>query len=71
MCHYMSCVIICPMSLLVLTVDIIFQLWEDREGRKNMSKNNAKGLTYLRKKLRLFNRSFETALAEFREVCIP
>ena len=37
-------------------------------GRKAMSKNNAKGLTALRTKLRKYNRDFELQITEYKEV---
>lgn len=45
-----------------------FQLWEDRDGRKAMSKNNAKGLTTIRQKVRRYIRDFETQMISYREV---
>ena len=47
---------------------MLFQCWEDREGRKSMSKNNAKGLTTMRQKLRKYNRDFETDINAYKEV---
>ncbi|XP_075238234.1 eukaryotic translation initiation factor 3 subunit c [Lycorma delicatula] len=47
--------------------DFIAEVWEDREGRKNMSKNNSKSLTSLRQKLRKYNKEFEKDIARFRE----
>jgi len=47
--------------------DFVNTCWEDREGRKQMSKNNAKGLTTLRQKLRRYNRDFETEIAAYKE----
>ena len=44
------------------------QCWEDREWRDSISKNNAKGLTTLRQKLRKYCRDFETEMAKYREV---
>uniref|UniRef100_A0A0A9XY83 Eukaryotic translation initiation factor 3 subunit C n=1 Tax=Lygus hesperus TaxID=30085 RepID=A0A0A9XY83_LYGHE len=52
---------------LVELEDFINEMWEDREGRKNMSKNNSKSLTSLRQKLRKYNKDFESELAKFRE----
>ncbi|XP_014246697.1 eukaryotic translation initiation factor 3 subunit C [Cimex lectularius] len=52
---------------LVELEDFIGEMWEDREGRKNMSKNNAKSLTSLRQKLRKYNKEFESELAKFKE----
>lgn len=47
--------------------DFINEVWEDREGRKNMSKNNSKSLGSLRQKLRKYNKDFEKEIAVFRE----
>ncbi|RXG59277.1 Eukaryotic translation initiation factor 3 subunit C [Armadillidium vulgare] len=47
--------------------DYINQVWEDKDGRKNMSKNNAKSLTTLRQKLRKYTRDFEEEIRLFRE----
>ena len=43
-------------------------MWEDRDGRKQMSKANSKGLTTLRQKLRKYNRDFEDNIKSYREV---
>lgn len=42
-------------------------MWEDREGRKNLSKNNAKGLTTVRQKLKKYVKDFEAEIAAYRE----
>ncbi|XP_060068730.1 eukaryotic translation initiation factor 3 subunit C-like isoform X2 [Ylistrum balloti] len=47
--------------------DFVNECWEDREGRKQMSKNNAKGLTTLRQKLRKYNRDFEEQISSYKE----
>lgn len=52
---------------LVEMEDFINEVWEDREGRKNMSKNNSKSLTSLRQKLRKYNKDFEEDISKFRE----
>ncbi|XP_066583965.1 eukaryotic translation initiation factor 3 subunit C [Prorops nasuta] len=52
---------------LVEMEDFINEVWEDREGRKNMSKNNSKSLTSLRQKLRKYNKDFEEDINKFRE----
>ncbi|OAD60074.1 Eukaryotic translation initiation factor 3 subunit C [Eufriesea mexicana] len=52
---------------LVEMEDFINEVWEDREGRKNMSKYNSKSLTSLRQKLRKYNKDFEEDIAKFRE----
>lgn len=55
------------MRCLVELEDFVSECWEDREGRKQMSKNNAKGLTTLRQKLKKYNRDFESDIATYRE----
>lgn len=52
---------------LVEMEDFINEVWEDRDFRKNMSKNNSKSLTSLRQKLRKYNKDFEEDIAKFRE----
>uniref|UniRef100_A0A1B6E4Z8 Eukaryotic translation initiation factor 3 subunit C n=1 Tax=Clastoptera arizonana TaxID=38151 RepID=A0A1B6E4Z8_9HEMI len=52
---------------LVEMEDFINEVWEDREGRKNMSKNNSKSLGPLRQKLRKYNKDFEEEISKFRE----
>lgn len=47
--------------------DFINEVWEDRDGRKNMSKNNSKSLSTIRQKLRKYNKDFEEDIAKFRE----
>ncbi|KAL7736354.1 hypothetical protein ACLKA6_014824 [Drosophila palustris] len=47
--------------------DFINEVWEDREGRKNLSKNNSKSLGTLRQKVRKYIKDFEDDLARFRE----
>nr|XP_022899705.1 eukaryotic translation initiation factor 3 subunit C [Onthophagus taurus] len=47
--------------------DFIGEMWEDREGRKNMSKNNSKSLSSMRQKLRKYLKDFEDDLVKFRE----
>jgi Eukaryotic translation initiation factor 3 subunit 8 N-terminus len=46
------------------------QCWADQEGRKALSKNNAKGLTTLKQKCKKYVRDykFEAKLAEYRQV---
>lgn len=46
--------------------DFINEMWEDREGRKTMSKNNSKSLSSMRQKLRKYNKDFEEDIAKFR-----
>lgn len=46
----------------------LVQLWEDKEGKKKMNKNNAKALSTLRQKIRKYNRDFETEIASYKEV---
>ncbi|XP_059474549.1 eukaryotic translation initiation factor 3 subunit C [Neocloeon triangulifer] len=45
----------------------INEVWEDKEGRKNMSKNNSKSLASMRQKLRKYSKDFEKDLALFKE----
>ncbi|KFM61367.1 Eukaryotic translation initiation factor 3 subunit C, partial [Stegodyphus mimosarum] len=52
---------------LVELEDFITDCWEDKEGRKNMSKNNSKFLATLRQKLRKYNKDFETEIANYRK----
>uniref|UniRef100_A0A1A9W221 Eukaryotic translation initiation factor 3 subunit C N-terminal domain-containing protein n=1 Tax=Glossina brevipalpis TaxID=37001 RepID=A0A1A9W221_9MUSC len=47
--------------------DFINDVWEDREGRKNLSKNNSKSLGTLRQKVRKYINDFEEELARFRQ----
>lgn len=47
--------------------DFINEVWEDREGRKNLSKNNSKSLGTLRQKVRKYIKDFEEDLTRFRE----
>ncbi|XP_044260087.1 eukaryotic translation initiation factor 3 subunit C [Tribolium madens] len=52
---------------LVEMEDFINEMWEDRDGRKNMSKNNSKSLASMRQKLRKYIKDFEEDIAKFRE----
>ena len=47
--------------------DFINEVWEDRDGRKNLSKNNSKSLGTLRQKVRKYIKDFEGELGKFRE----
>lgn len=47
--------------------DFINKVWEDKEGKKNLSKNNFKSLASLRQKLRKYNKDFEEDISKFRE----
>lgn len=49
-------------------MSLFLQMWEDRDGRKAMSKTNSKGLTTLRQKLRKYMRDFEDDIKGYREV---
>lgn len=53
--------------ILVELEDAINEMWEDREGRKKMSKNNSKSLGALRQKLRKYIKDFEEDMTKFRE----
>lgn len=46
----------------------LLQLWEDKEGKKKMNKNNAKALSTLRQKIRKYNRDFESHIASYKQV---
>lgn len=52
---------------LVEMEDFINDVWDDRVGRKNLSKNNSKSLASLRQKFRKYVKDFESDLAKFRE----
>lgn len=47
--------------------EFINQTWDDKDGRKNMSKNNGKSLSTLRQKFRKYIKDFETEIKKFRE----
>uniref|UniRef100_A0A4W5NEY0 Eukaryotic translation initiation factor 3 subunit C n=1 Tax=Hucho hucho TaxID=62062 RepID=A0A4W5NEY0_9TELE len=47
--------------------DYLNQLWEDKEGKKKMNKNNAKALSTLRQKIRKYNRDYETEITSYKE----
>ncbi|CAH0548824.1 unnamed protein product [Brassicogethes aeneus] len=47
--------------------DFIVEMWEDRDGRKNMNKNNSKSLASMRQKLRKYLKDFEEDIAKFKE----
>uniref|UniRef100_A0A7N5ZYV3 Eukaryotic translation initiation factor 3 subunit C n=1 Tax=Anabas testudineus TaxID=64144 RepID=A0A7N5ZYV3_ANATE len=47
--------------------DYLNQLWEDKEGKKKMNKNNAKALSTLRQKIRKYNRDYESEIAAYKE----
>ncbi|KAL7292394.1 hypothetical protein TKK_0013987 [Trichogramma kaykai] len=47
--------------------DFIKEVWEDKEGRKNMSKINSKALSSFRQKLKKYNKDFEKEIEAFRE----
>lgn len=47
--------------------DFINEVWEDRDGRKNLSKNNLKSLGTLRQKVRKYIKDFEVDMKKFRE----
>lgn len=52
---------------LVELEDFINVTWEDKEGRKSMSKNNGKSLGTLRQKFRKYVKDFESDIKKFRE----
>ncbi|XP_074424010.1 eukaryotic translation initiation factor 3 subunit C-like protein [Larus michahellis] len=47
--------------------DYLNELWEDKEGKKKMNKNNAKALSTLRQKIRKYNRDFEPHIASYKQ----
>lgn len=47
--------------------DYLNELWEDKEGKKRMNKNNAKALSTLRQKIRKYNRDFEGLIASYKQ----
>lgn len=52
---------------LVELEDFINQTWDDKDGRKNLSKNNGKALGTLRQKFRKYIKDFESDIKKFRE----
>lgn len=48
--------------MLVELEDFVCEQWEDREGRKLMSKANSKGLAALRQKIRKYNKVFHVKI---------
>lgn len=44
------------------------EMWEDKESRDKLSKNNAKSLATLRQRVRKYNRDFDTQIAEYKQV---
>ncbi|XP_069840551.1 eukaryotic translation initiation factor 3 subunit C isoform X1 [Dendropsophus ebraccatus] len=47
--------------------DYVNELWDDKEGRKKMNKNNGKALSTLRQKLRKYNRDFEASITAYKQ----
>ncbi|CAI5790623.1 eukaryotic translation initiation factor 3 subunit C [Podarcis muralis] len=47
--------------------DYLNELWEDKEGKKKMNKNNAKALSTLRQKIRKYNRDYEAQIMSYRQ----
>ncbi|XP_078508452.1 eukaryotic translation initiation factor 3 subunit C [Lissotriton helveticus] len=47
--------------------DYLNEIWEDKEGKKKMNKNNAKALSTLRQKIRKYNRDFETQITAYKQ----
>ncbi|XP_020613782.1 eukaryotic translation initiation factor 3 subunit C-like [Orbicella faveolata] len=47
--------------------DFVKENWEDTEGRKKLSKVNARALATLRQKLRKYNKDFEEDILKYRE----
>ncbi|XP_069782969.1 eukaryotic translation initiation factor 3 subunit C [Narcine bancroftii] len=53
--------------ILVDLEDMVNEVWEDRESRKKMNKNNSKALATMRQKIRKYNRDFEQEIIAYRE----
>ncbi|CAL1544574.1 unnamed protein product [Lymnaea stagnalis] len=51
---------------LVELEDFINECWEDREWRKTISKNNSKGLSTVRQKIKKYNRDFEADITNYK-----
>ena len=47
--------------------DFVNEQWEDKEGRKTMSKQNAKALATFRQKIKKYNKEFEEQVNSYRE----
>lgn len=47
--------------------DYLNEIWEDKEGKKKMNKNNAKALSTLRQKIRKYNRDFEAQITAYKQ----
>ncbi|KAK3751829.1 hypothetical protein QZH41_013288 [Actinostola sp. cb2023] len=47
--------------------DFVKENWEDTEGRKKLSKVNARSLSTLRQKLKKFNKDYEADIGSYRE----
>uniref|UniRef100_A0A8D0HC86 Eukaryotic translation initiation factor 3 subunit C n=1 Tax=Sphenodon punctatus TaxID=8508 RepID=A0A8D0HC86_SPHPU len=47
--------------------DYLNELWDDKEGKKKMNKNNAKALSTLRQKIRKYNRDYEGLISAYRQ----
>ena len=55
------------LKCLVELEQFVQETWEDRESRKNMSKQNSKSLATLRQKLKKYNKDFETEINKYKE----
>ena len=53
--------------VLVELEEVVNEQWEDRDGRKKMSKSNAKSLGSLRQKHRKYIKDFEEDVKKFTE----
>ncbi|XP_059146411.1 eukaryotic translation initiation factor 3 subunit C-like isoform X2 [Physella acuta] len=51
---------------LVELEDFINECWEDKEWRKTISKNNSKGLSTVRQKIKKYNRDFESDIGGYK-----
>uniref|UniRef100_A0A0B7BD44 Eukaryotic translation initiation factor 3 subunit C n=1 Tax=Arion vulgaris TaxID=1028688 RepID=A0A0B7BD44_9EUPU len=47
--------------------DFINECWEDKDWRKTISKNNSKGLSTVRQKIKKYNRDFEGEITSYKE----
>ncbi|XP_069738320.1 eukaryotic translation initiation factor 3 subunit C-like [Phaenicophaeus curvirostris] len=57
----------CYIRILADLEDYLNELWEDKEGKRRMSKPSARALGTLRQKLRKHNRDFEAQISAYRQ----
>jgi len=67
---YVDLSVISQFDLSVFCI-LMLQCWADQEGRKALSKNNARGLTTLKQRCKKYIRDYklDTKLADYRLVC--